>query len=187
MFSFLVLYKSLQWNLYLRDGLFCLYIILVVGTVVLISENQNLILNAMGRSSDLSGRIELWESIIPMIKKRLFFGYGYNAFWIEGGAREYIRYLVEWDTPHSHNGILDVWLDIGLLGVFIFTLSFVQALLNSIKHIKQKNSWEALWPLIYLTFLLLSSFLESTGFVKHNNLYWVLYVSLIMSYYRGIS
>ncbi len=185
MFCFMFLYKSLQWGFYPKAALFCLYAVLVVGIVILISENQNFILNIMGRDSDLSGRVELWESIIPILEKRLFLGHGYNAFWIEGGTRGHIWYLVGWETPHSHNGFLDVWLDVGLVGVFALGLSLLQAFHNSIKYVKQKYTWEALWPLVYLTSLLLFNFLES-GLLRHNNLYWVLYVSLIMSYYRNI-
>jgi len=183
-YCLMLLFKSLQWNFYSRAALFCLYILTAVGTVGWIYENQNFILNVIGRSSDLSGRSQLWESVIPIVEKHLLLGHGYSAFWIEGGAREDIWYLVQWETPHSHNGFLDVWLDVGLIGVFTVGLSFLQAFHNSIKYVKQKNTWEALWPLIYLTSFLIYNFFES-AFVGHNSIYWVLYVSTTTFFYRN--
>lgn len=183
-FCLMLLYKSLQWNFYLRSILVFLYILLAVGTAIFISENQNFVLNLIGRDFTLTGRTELWESVVLMVKKRLLLGYGYNAFWIEGGSGEYIWYLVGWNTPNSHNGILDILLNVGLIGGCAYGLSFLQAFYNAMKYIKQENTWKALWPLVYLTSILLYNISESGPFT-HNSIYLVLYVSTIMFFYRN--
>ncbi|WP_049558612.1 O-antigen ligase family protein, partial [Limnoraphis robusta] len=75
------------------------------------------LLGLIGKDPSLTGRTDLWAWAREMIDKRPWLGYGYTAFWqgLDGGSAYIIR-AARWPVPYSHNGILDLWLDIGLLG-----------------------------------------------------------------------
>jgi exopolysaccharide production protein ExoQ len=181
--ALLPVYKSLQWHFYLRVFLYCFFIVAVICTVTWLMNNTKFVLDAMGRDLTLTGRTELWEAVFVMIKKRPVLGYGYSAFWLGlDGKSEYVWRMVGWKVPHAHNGLLDLWLDVGLLGVLIFIAGFFQAVRNAVCMIRSTNNIEALWPLVYLTFMLLCNLTEST-ILKHYSIFWVLYVSVAISFY----
>ncbi len=45
--------------------------------------------------------------------------------------------------------------------------------------VRSTTTAEGLWPLAYLTFMLLYNLVESS--MKHNNIMWVLFVAVILS------
>jgi O-antigen ligase len=76
---------------------------------------------ATGRDESLSGRDEVWKIVINEAIKRPIFGRGYGAFWTEGKGRELVQ---TWNPRQSHNAYLDVWLDLGIVGITIFVLNY---------------------------------------------------------------
>jgi exopolysaccharide production protein ExoQ len=76
---------------------------------------------ATGRDESLSGRDEVWKIIINEAIKRPIFGRGYGAFWTEGKGRELVQ---TWNPRQSHNAYLDLWLDLGIIGIVIFVLNY---------------------------------------------------------------
>ncbi|MFO1066648.1 MAG: O-antigen ligase family protein [Pirellulales bacterium] len=77
---------------------------------------------AMGRTEDvgsLTGRLPLWEELIDSIQKRPITGYGYLAYW-DAERVEKLSEMFNWEIPHGHNMYLDISLDIGVPGCFIW-------------------------------------------------------------------
>lgn len=79
------------------------------------------------KSTDLTGRTEIWALVLLSIKQHPFFGIGYGAFWLgEGSPSQYIINVLHWVPLQSHNGYLDILNELGitgltlLIGVFIF-------------------------------------------------------------------
>ena len=173
-------YKSLQWHINLKVSFYCIAAIIAITMLL---YNKQFILHATNRDLPLTGRLDIWEAVLNMIKKRPILGYGYNAFWLGlKGKSTDIWSQLGWITPHAHNGFLDLWLDLGLLGILIFTLGFLQAVRNGFRKIYSKSNIEAFWPIIYLTYMLWFNLTEST-LLKNNSIYWVLYASVITSFY----
>ena len=74
---------------------------------------------------NLSGRIGIWESVIPFIEKHPFLGSGYGSFWAIGYTSPiYETAVSEFITQigHSHSGYIEVLLTTGLVGL---TLAFI--------------------------------------------------------------
>jgi exopolysaccharide production protein ExoQ len=81
----------------------------------------------LDRDSSFSGRTELWPPVIEMIRMHLLLGWGFEAFWTpDNPAYEYVRTLAGWPAPNAHNGLLEVALDLGLVGVaaLLFVLTW---------------------------------------------------------------
>jgi exopolysaccharide production protein ExoQ len=82
-----------------------LYMALDVGSVVM---------GSVGRDETLTGRTELWASIINM-GTNPFFGGGYGSFWL-GDRLEMLWRAYWWHPTEAHNGYLETYLDLGLVG-----------------------------------------------------------------------
>ena len=148
---------------------------------VLFTTNADALLGSIGKDATLTGRTDLWPYVLEMIAKRPWLGYGYSGFWLGlDGESAYVWRATGWTPPHAHNGLLDLWLDLGLLGVSIFLLGFGASLLRALAWVRLSKTSEGFWPMLYLTFFVLSNLTES-ALLKQNALIWILYVSTVLS------
>lgn len=95
---------------------------------------------ALGRDITLSGRTKLWAWAISLNKDTPWLGHGYRTFWIDANTRYFFEYFY-WNASldgsksstyagpaNGHNGYLDVWLEMGYLGLsalLIFMMSVI--------------------------------------------------------------
>ncbi len=91
-----------------------------------------LVLSALGRNATLSGRTLIWTFVLRSIAKRPLLGYGFYAFWL-GMKGESARLIVgtHWVFGYAHNGFLEIWLQLGLVGVVVFFITLFQAIKNA--------------------------------------------------------
>ncbi len=173
-------YKALRWSSGLATS-FAISTILVGGSVaVLLTSNAEAILGVFGRDLTLTGRTDLWAAVLDKIGERPWLGYGYGGFWRswEGESAQVLS-TVRWAAPHSHNGFLDLWLDLGLLGLLTFALGFLAVCWRSVICLRLIKTSEGLLPLAYLTFLLLANLTESS-LLRQNSL-WILFTVITFS------
>jgi exopolysaccharide production protein ExoQ len=81
-------------------------------------------LEAMGKDSTLTGRTALWDLVLRLSGNPLI-GTGFESFWL-GSRRETIWNLYWWHPNEAHNGYLEMFLNLGyvgltLLGIMVFT------------------------------------------------------------------
>ncbi len=93
-----------------------------------ISSHFASILEMFGRDPTLTGRTEIWSYLFTSIAKRPLLGYGYYAFW-QGMTGESANVIMaaHWFFGYAHNGLLEIILQIGVLGTGLFLLTFVKA------------------------------------------------------------
>ena len=96
--------------------------VLVVGvaSVVLFWSNLTALL---GKSSDLTGRTDIWDKVIQLAQQKPAVGWGWVSYWapwVEPFKGLAIRNKVEY--LQAHNAYLDVWLQIGIVGLVFFAL-----------------------------------------------------------------
>ena len=175
------IYQSLRLRQDILAPVVLTTIVLIFGSFILLLSNADSILLSLGRDATLTGRTELWERSLEMIKQRFFLGYGYHSFW-EGwdSPGGYVWQAVGWKPPSAHNGLLDLALDLGILGVVIFLAGFMVNLVRSFFWVRLSKDATGLLPLIYLSFLFLANITEST-LLERNNIFWVLYVAISLS------
>ncbi len=141
------------------------------------------ILGAMGKDATLTGRIPMWTVALTELMQRPWFGFGRGAFWAQKS-----KYAIEagyavsqgFIPPHAHNGFIDIMLDVGFVGFFLFLISFTIAYIRSLKLAYASDNLEDLWPLAYLIFLTLNNMMESY-MLRLANVYWVLYIATALS------
>jgi O-antigen ligase len=100
----------------------------LIGLSTLFSGGQGAAVSALGRTS-LSGRTEIWAAVIPAVPHAVV-GAGFESFWITPSSlKEVARNLQGWYHPEwlseSHNGYLEVYLNLGWIGVFLLSLILI--------------------------------------------------------------
>jgi exopolysaccharide production protein ExoQ len=137
------------------------------------------LLQMLGRDATLSGRTQIWKQVWRFILVRPALGWGYAAFWrgIEGEAFHVVA-AVRFVVFHAHNGFLEIWLELGLLGLVLFALSHLRA-------------WRKLWPvlrsgdidrvtwMIFVLVLIALYDLDENTLLIYNGLFWVVYVAAL--------
>ncbi len=101
-----------------RVNALCLGIILVGGLTVL-SGGAAIVTSALGRHSDLTGRTEIWKGVIASSGNPLI-GSGFESFWNTSSSivAQNLAEIYDVDNLNSaHNGYLEVWLNLGWIGV----------------------------------------------------------------------
>ena len=142
--------------------------------------NAQWVLTAMGRDLTLTGRIGLWKAVIDRIWTHFVLGYGFDAFWmgIRGESANVILAL-GWAAKHSHNGFLDLLLDLGFVGFSLFAISYFIAFRGALRLVATGNG-AGIWPMHYLAFTVLY-YLTEGQMLRQDSLYWALYVATVVS------
>jgi O-antigen ligase len=84
--------------------------------VLILTDPLSLILSAGGRDTSLTGRDAVWAFAAAAIVQRPILGYGYAAFWSDS---DWTLQALHWSPPHAHNGVLQVLLDLGGVGLVL--------------------------------------------------------------------
>lgn len=151
----------------------------VVGSVALgfaIAFFPEEMFGLIGKDPSLTGRTDIWNSLIDAGSERPWLGYGYGTFWIDPlGPSYWVRFSLEWGVPTAHNGWVETWLSVGLLGVGAFAVLYLITSLLALDRLARggvENYW-ALLSTILFGFLSMS---EST-ILQQNHLDWVIFVA----------
>jgi O-antigen ligase len=174
-------YAALRWRYTLAIPCFILALVALEITALWLDENAQSVLRTLGRDTTLTGRTELWPAVFEMIGQRPLVGYGYGAFWLgwEGESAQ-VFHLSGIPAHHAHNGFLDLWLHLGLLGLLTFAVGYLLVAHRAVTWVRLTKTPEELWPLAFLTFVLAYNFSESL-ILENNNVFWILYVAVALS------
>lgn len=145
-------------------------------------DNSSAIFNSVGKDATLTGRTDLWQLTTDMIWKQPWIGYGFGGFWqgLNGAESGYILRAVTWSPSHPHNGFLQLLLDLGILGFVIFSIGFSIAAIRALNLVRATTAVAALWPIVHMAQLLITSTTETQLFAS-NNVGWILYVAVVFS------
>jgi len=99
---------------------------------------------SMGRDSTLTGRTDIWNQILSLLKNRLVLGFGFGGFWTSETVGAFA-------VNESHNGYLGVIMELGFVGLLI-ALIF---LLSSCKRAQLELFHDYDWGVMWICFLLM--------------------------------
>jgi exopolysaccharide production protein ExoQ len=156
----------------------------VLGTTAWFVIDPAAVLGALGRDATLTGRTGLWQLAVEAARERSFGGYGYGAFWQElrGPSRD-IWLALPWGPPHAHNGLLEITLNVGLVGAALWLASLVVTVRSALLLWRRDASMEALWAWTLLAFIAVYNLTEVTG--PQNHMFWTIYVATSFSLVRA--
>ncbi|OKH55487.1 O-antigen polymerase [Calothrix sp. HK-06] len=160
-----------------------LLILIVSAAITLVLSNWTELLTGIGRDPTLTGRTPMWGIALTRLMDRPLLGFGRGAFWAPGSpyALEAGKAVaVGFVPPHGHNGFIDLALDVGLIGISLFAISFVIAYFRALKLAYATLAPERMWYLAFLMFFFMNNMTESFMFFK-TNIYWTLYLTTALS------
>jgi O-antigen ligase len=161
-------------------------IVAVAGIgVVAVGSLSGRILEALGKSSDLTGRLGIWDAVSSLARERPVAGWGWVSYWVPWAApfdnlafRNGVRQL------QAHNAWIDVWFQLGILGLIVFGVlvasSLVRAWLFAVDRPQVERTHPeryvatSLLPLLVLSALLVQSVAESRLLVEFGLMFLVI-------------
>ena len=132
------------------------------------------ITDSLGKSPDASGRFSIWQTVWGLIAERWQLGWGWISHWIPGVA-PYEGLIEIENVPHyhAHNAFLDVWLQLGIIGLLIFVWllwsTFVRVWRVAVVHTNPLY----LWPLFAFMVISTQALAESRVLIENG---WVMLV-----------
>jgi len=135
-----------------------------------------LFLSLIGRSASFSGRAQIWEAILASVLRRPLGGYGFDAFWsmLHGEAMRVFS-ATGWVVTSAHSGFLNVALELGLVGLALVALTFVQALRYAAAAFRPGHSGYVDWC-IGMVFLTILYNIDERTLMAPQYLPWILYI-----------
>lgn len=133
----------------------------------------------LGRDATLTGRTAIWQQVWIAILKHPVLGYGFAAFWQGMRGESYnVILALRFVIFHAHNGFLEIWLELGAAGLFLFSLSYLRAWKKLWPILRSENLANAYW-MIFVLILVAVYDLDENTLLTFNGLFWILYVSAV--------
>ena len=167
--SLLVIYVLLLKKIKIKlniNKLMSIYTIIYTQVVIFrIQETvfRGFIENTLQKNVTLTGRTLIWDFIMKIIPNSLIFGYGRNDIIAQNAI---IR-----DVTEAHNGLLEILLCTGIIGLFVFIL----ILLNVFKSLNKSNS-KISYILSMAIFLYFCIALTESAFTYTKIGFWILII-----------
>lgn len=159
---------------------------LIVIALAAVIFARDFLFGLLGKSSDLTGRGETWAKVWELVTERPWFGWGWVSYW-----PTWVKPFEGLDTkaglpvPSAHNAWLDVWFQLGIVGVLVFAPLVVLTLWRTwFRAVDQPRrgpgpalpyATSALWPWLVMVALVVQSLTESRLLIEGG---WLLLVIL---------
>jgi hypothetical protein len=136
------------------------------------------ITDLLGKSPDASGRFFIWQTVWQLVQEKWLVGWGWISHWIPGVA-PYDGLIVIENVPHfhAHNAFLDVWLQLGIVGLLVFVwllgTTFVRVWKVAVVHTNPLY----FWPLFAFMVIATQALTESRLLIENG---WMLLVLLAL-------
>lgn len=169
-----------------RRGLYWAAAAVLAASITALIVFWNGLLDLLGKGDDLTGRLDIWEKVSGLATQRPWAGWGWVGYWnplVEPfddlAVRKGVTYL------QAHNAWLDVWMQLGIIGLLAFASIVIGALWRSWFLAVDRpmdaagrplpHSAVALIPLLVLVALIGQSLAESRILVESG---WLLLIAI---------
>ena len=150
-------------------GIFVLFME-IASSLVFDESASTMLITSLGRDKTLTGRTFLWDELMRMASKHSVLGVGYGCFWT-GENIVRLEQKFDWGPSTAHNGFLDVYLDLGFVGI-IFLIGFiVQAYRNLMRRLQVEYNYGSL-QVIFFSMSIVYNYSESS-YLRPSSLMWI--------------
>ncbi len=140
--------------------------VLGISPVALVAES-------VGRNATLTGRADqIWNVLLPIAWQHPVLGLGYGAFWIAPVPD------LTLDVNEAHNGYLDVFIELGVVGLVLLLFMFVEYFQKAKSEFQHYFDWAA-FRLSFLLIILLHNWTETT-LLRSREILWNLLVLFLV-------
>lgn len=154
--SLLILHRMQNFTIWMAAHLKAVVVALALIFLLIGDSLLPTVTSIFGRNESLTGRTDIWRSVIDVASRNSLFGLGYGGFW---GLEDVIT--SEHGVKQSHNGYLEVYLQVGLVAVvflFAFLMAFCSKVRREINHVFDSG----VLGICFLLFILPYNYTEDT-------------------------
>lgn len=152
---------------FLKPNMKWLTVILTFVLLLLVAQQFELVLDLLDRSPVLSGRVKIWSGNARYAAESLWWGHGFahvEPLWFE-------------NTVHSHNGILSLIVQLGLVGCSLFLMDASLVFLAGARRLISGAGSASGAPLLFLLYFGLMNVVEVLPTHGGHFSEWLLYVA----------
>jgi O-antigen ligase len=131
---------------------------IVLVTLYLTINFTSTMTSTLGRDETLTGRTEVWEQVLKIGTNPLI-GVGYGSFWL-GDRLRTLWSVYRWHPTEAHNGYLEIYLDLGVVGCALVIGLVIASLGTAMKRVADDTEYGSL-QLAILAAAVLYNFTES--------------------------
>ena len=139
-----------------------------------------LILDATGRDLTFTDRTRIWTDVIHNAEKSPVVGLGFGAFWV--GPMGYAMYPFPnwsektpgWRPTQGHNGYVDVFVDLGAIGVAMLLIIIVVAFAGALHDLQNDFALGSLRLALLLSIAMNN--ITETSFLKGTHDLWFIFL-----------
>jgi O-antigen ligase len=142
-----------------------------VPLYALFSGSGGGILQSLGRDPTLTGRTGIWKAVLSVSGSPLF-GTGFESFWL-GQRLQKVWDMTMKGLQEAHNGYLEVYLNLGFIGLGILVAMIVTGYKNVIAAVRQ-DPYNASLRLAFFLVAVIYNFTEA-GF-RETSLVWFFFL-----------
>jgi exopolysaccharide production protein ExoQ len=102
-------------------------LMILLGGIAFLFGGEGDVAHALGRSSNLSGRLAIWQASLSAAGNPLI-GTGFESFWNVNIGKVATQLWYYWQIKNlvsAHNGYIEVYLDLGCIGVCLIALILI--------------------------------------------------------------
>lgn len=131
-------------------------VIMVIGIVTPFVGGSTVtgVTSALGRDSTLTGRTDIWASLMPDISRQPILGYGFSGFWT-------VTRTIDHQIGEAHNGYLDVCLQLGLVGLGLTGIFILSGAKKALRILETDFDWGCLYY-CFVVMVVMESIADST-------------------------
>ncbi|MDG5816872.1 O-antigen ligase family protein [Chitinispirillales bacterium ANBcel5] len=150
-----------------------LFVFQVVLEVFYDNSIYEFVVTTADRDETLTGRTELWAEVINLGMEHALFGAGLGTFWM-GDLTNNLWEIFPWEPGQAHNGYIDLFVELGLIGLILVALIVIAGIKSSLWEIS-KGSELGKFRLIWIVLILIYNISEST-LAKPTALLWFVFL-----------
>lgn len=154
------------------------------GGLIVALFNLEFVFGLLGRNTTMTGRTPLWADLISRVwMERPFLGYGFGALWNQESFRMALTERHGWGYMiyFGDNGYLDILLNTGIIGFFLFLVFFVTTGVRSFRALWLNRDLISVLPLLLFVYVFWANISYSFFFEVDQFVWMLLVLSSVLS------
>ena len=135
----------------------------------------------IGKDPTMTGRTEIYAAVLQSILKHPVLGYGYAAFWFLNPESVNIGLQIGWAAiGYAENGILEMGLQVGLVGLALIFIPIFRALGQGIRMLGPRNYNPRVGWFCAILFVELATNIDAGAILTPTTLSWTLTIIAVV-------
>lgn len=138
----------------------------------------------LGKDATFTGRTEIWEAALRQLQTRPWTGFGYGVLWDHVGPWDPSAWIFRdagFKAGHAHNGWLETWLGLGLVGLVAWALWFAETWIRTLVRLASDPGVYLAAPVLIVSTL---TSLTEVWVLDYHDLQWTVFVAIAVKLAR---